>query len=131
MESVIDARDQIRIAEVRARLSDLTEDDPTPAEVALVIRLLRSFEGKVPAAADLLVGMLHDGEPGPVREQAHALKGSAANIGATALADLCADVEDQARVGVVADPATTSVRVRDEVAGALRAVAVIAGEYER
>ncbi|WP_328469645.1 Hpt domain-containing protein [Actinoplanes sp. NBC_00393] len=122
--------DEARVSGVRARLADITEGDPTPAEIALVLRLLRSFEGRVPAAADTLIGLLHDGDPGPVRDQAHSLKGSAANIGATALAELCASVEDQARAGTVADPAATADRVRAEVAGALRAVSVVTGDYQ-
>ncbi|MFC7533752.1 Hpt domain-containing protein [Actinoplanes sp. GCM10030250] len=130
MDGATGTRDETRLAGVRARLADLADDDPTPAELALMRRLLRSFENRAPAAADRLVGLLHDGDPGRVREQAHSLKGSASNIGATALADLCETVEDAARSGVVPEPATTADRVREEVAGALRAVSVVAGEYE-
>ncbi|MEU4426019.1 Hpt domain-containing protein [Actinoplanes sp. NPDC024001] len=122
--------DDSRVAAVRARLAEVIEDDPSPAEIALVRRLLHSFASKAPDAAGLLAALLRDGDPGRVRDQAHTLKGSAANIGATALADLCLAVEDQARAGTIADPADTTERLRTEVAAALRAVAVVAGEYE-
>ncbi|MBG0561050.1 Hpt domain-containing protein [Actinoplanes sp. NEAU-A11] len=126
----MDGDDESRVAAVRARIADLFGDEPTPAEIALIRRLLRSFEDRTAATAGTLIGLLDDGDPGLVRDQAHALKGSAANIGATALAGLCAAVEDEARAGTVADPAATADRVRAEVAGALRAVSVTAAEFE-
>ncbi|HWS32917.1 MAG TPA: Hpt domain-containing protein [Actinoplanes sp.] len=131
METATQPEDEARVAGVRARLTDLVEADPSPAELALVARLLNSFAAKAPASADLLVQLLRQGDAGPVREQAHSLKGSAANIGAMDLAALCAGVEDQARAGVVADPETTTAHLEREVGGAVRAVLVLAGEYEK
>ncbi|MEU4626419.1 Hpt domain-containing protein [Actinoplanes sp. NPDC023801] len=123
--------DQARLAGVRARLADLVEEDPSPAELALVLRLLRSFAARVPPAADELVQLLHEGDPTPVRDHAHSLKGSAANIGAGTLAALCGQVEDQARAGRITAPGPTGDRLRAEVDGALRAVHLLTGEYER
>jgi HPt (histidine-containing phosphotransfer) domain-containing protein len=128
MESVTEADDETRVAGVRARLADLTEGDPTPAETALLLRLLGSFEGRAQEAADVLADLLRHGDLADVRDQAHSLKGSAANIGATRLAGLCAAVEDQARAGRLADPRHTAARLHTEVAGALRAVSRLAGE---
>ncbi|KHD78804.1 hypothetical protein MB27_03250 [Actinoplanes utahensis] len=119
------------MAGVRARLADLVEAEPSPAERALVLRLLNSFAAKAPTAADQLIGLLHDGDPGPVRDLAHSLKGSSANIGATALAALCATVEDQARAGAVADARATAGRLRELLAESLHAVRTVAVEYER
>lgn len=118
-------------AGVRARLADLVGEEPSPAETALLGRLLRSFRERAPASADLLCDLLCEGDPGRVRDQAHALRGSAANIGATALAELCGGVEDQAGAGVVADPATTAARIRLELAAAVRAVAEVAHDYQQ
>lgn len=118
-----------RVAGVRARIAIIVDPDPTPAELALVVRLLRSFIAKTPAAVELLLDGFEAKDVATVRDQAHALKGSAANIGATALATLCAAVEDQARAGAVADPAGTAGRIRAEAAGAMEAVSVLADEY--
>jgi histidine phosphotransfer protein HptB len=121
-----------RIATVRARIGAITDSDPTPAELALVLRLLRNFVAKTPAAVEQVTASLENAAGlGVLRDQAHALKGSAANIGATGLAALCSAVEDQARAGAVTDPAGTAGRIRAEAAGALQAVAALADEYDR
>ncbi|SDT43866.1 Hpt domain-containing protein [Actinoplanes derwentensis] len=131
METATQPEDEARVAGVRARLADLVEADPSPAELALVARLLNSFAAKAPAASDLLLRLMYQGDAGLVREQAHSLKGSAANIGATRLAALYAGVEEQARAGIVTDPGTLTAHLELEVGGAVRAVLVLAGEYER
>ncbi|BCJ46378.1 hypothetical protein GCM10010168_60170 [Actinoplanes ianthinogenes] len=119
-----------RLATVRARIAAITDPDPTPAELALVLRLLRNFAARTPAAVDQVIAALQQTDLGVLRDRAHALKGSAGNIGATALAALCAALEDQARAGKVTDPAGTAGRIRAEAAGALRAVTALADEYE-
>ncbi|AEV83344.1 hypothetical protein ACWT_2322 [Actinoplanes sp. SE50] len=120
-----------RLATVRARIDAITEPDPSPAEIALVLRLLRSFAAKTPDAVDRLLDALTKDDPGLTRDEAHALKGSAANIGAAALAAVCSSVEDQARAGGVVDPAAAAGLIRTEAAGALRAVSALADEYAR
>ncbi|GIE78339.1 hypothetical protein Aph02nite_42890 [Actinoplanes philippinensis] len=131
METATQPEDLARVAGVRARLADLVEPKPSPAELALVLRLLRSFAAKAPLAADELVRLLHEGDPAPVREHAHSLKGSAANIGADGLAAICSRVEDAARAGAVTDPGPTGDRLRAETDGALRAVRALTVEFER
>jgi histidine phosphotransfer protein HptB len=131
METATQPEELARVACVRARLADLVAPEPTPAELALVLRLLRSFAAKTPPATDELVRLLHEGDPGPVREQAHSLRGSAANIGATELAALCSRVEDAARAGAVTDPGRTSDRLRAATDCAMRAVRTLTLEYER
>ncbi|KUL33361.1 Hpt domain-containing protein [Actinoplanes awajinensis] len=122
--------DEQRLAGVRARIAAITDPDPTPAELALVLRLLRSFAAKTPGAVEQLTTLLAGrADPGGIRDRAHALKGSAANIGATGLAAVCAALEDQARAGTVADPAGTADRIRSEATGALRAVSALAEEF--
>ncbi|GAA2702821.1 Hpt domain-containing protein [Actinoplanes palleronii] len=122
--------DEQRLAGVRARIAAITDPDPTPAELALVLRLLRSFAAKTPGAVEQLTTLLAGrADPGGIRDRAHALKGSAANIGATGLAAVCAVLEDQARAGAVADPARTADRIRSEATGALRAVSTLAEEF--
>jgi histidine phosphotransfer protein HptB len=131
MESAAPPGVDLRVAAVRARLTDLTGPVPDPTELAMVIRLLRSFTARTPAAAEVLIDLLSTDDAGRVRDQAHALKGSAANLGATALAAVCATVESRARDGVVCDPAATAAELRSEVAGALRAMDVLTTEYQR
>ncbi|GGN69365.1 hypothetical protein GCM10010112_34810 [Actinoplanes lobatus] len=130
METATPPEHEARVAEVRARLAEFAEGDPSPAERALVLRLLRSFTAKTPGAVDLLARLLEAGDPGPVSDPAHSLKGSAANIGAIRLADLCATVEDQARAGIVADPGRTVERLHAEADGALLAVQAVTARYE-
>ncbi|GAB2566898.1 hypothetical protein Aab01nite_45690 [Paractinoplanes abujensis] len=90
--------------EVRERLADIAGDDPGPGERALLGRLVRSFLEKNPAGVDQLAELLRGGDPGMLREHAHALKGSATNIGADSLARVFAEIEHAARDGVVPDP---------------------------
>jgi HPt (histidine-containing phosphotransfer) domain-containing protein len=131
METATQPEDLARVAGVRARLAELVEPMPSPAELALVLRLLRSFAAKASLAADELVQLLQAGDPGPVRDHAHSLKGSAANIGAVELAAFCSQLEDAARAGSVADPAPTGDQLRAVTDGALRAVRALTLEYER
>ncbi|MEV6347298.1 Hpt domain-containing protein [Actinoplanes sp. NPDC051851] len=122
--------DDGRLAAVRARIDAVTEGGPTDAEVALIVRLLRSFVTRTPDAVDRLAALLGDGDRDEIRDQAHGMKGSAANIGADALAALCGAIEDQARIGDVTNPAASLEEVRAEAAGAMRAVGALADEYE-
>ncbi|GIF14767.1 Hpt domain-containing protein [Actinoplanes teichomyceticus] len=123
--------DDERLAAVRARIEAILDPDPAPAELALALRLLRSFAARTPGAVQQVTALLEDpaADPEALLERAHSLRGSAANIGAAGLAGLCAGVEDQARAGTVADPAGTAGRIRAEAAGAVRAVSAVAEEY--
>ena len=78
----------------------------------------------------MLIDLLHAGDADRIRDQAHSLKGSAANLGATGLAAVCAGVEALAWEGEVSDPVVTAAELRSEVTGALQAMAVLTGEYE-
>ena len=124
------ADDDARAAAIRDRLADVLDPEPSPEELALVTRLLRSFAAKTPAAVDRLSELLAGGDLGLVREQAHSMKGSAANIGADALAALCATLEDQARDGAIPDPSGTAERIRVETVAALRAASAVADGYD-
>ncbi|MBW6434603.1 Hpt domain-containing protein [Actinoplanes hulinensis] len=130
METAGQPEHEARMTEVRARLAEFAEGDPSPAERALMLRLLRSFTARTPGAVDLLARLLEAGDPEPVSDHAHSLKGSAANIGAIRLAALCATVEDGARAGIVADPGHTVERLRAEAGGALLAVRAVTEGYE-
>lgn len=100
-----------RADEIRARLADITGPDPSTAELAVVGRLIRSFVAKTPVGVDRLAALLRGGETAQLRDHAHSLRGSAANIGAGTLAAIFADVEDAACAGVVPEPDLTLGRI--------------------
>ncbi|MCY1138388.1 Hpt domain-containing protein [Actinoplanes sp. Pm04-4] len=102
--------------EVRDRMADIAGPDPGPAEQALLGRLIRSYLEKTPAAVDRLGELLRGGDPAALREHAHAMKGSASNIGAATLSAVLAEVEQAAREGVVLDPDLTLGRIACEQA---------------
>ncbi|MGK5681999.1 Hpt domain-containing protein [Actinoplanes sp. URMC 104] len=102
--------------EIRKRLADIAGDEPGPAEQALLGRLLRSYLDKAPGGIDRLAELLRGGDPAALREHAHALKGSASNIGADGLAAVFAEIEHAARDGGVPDPDVTLGRVAAEQA---------------
>lgn len=104
-----------RLGQIRARLDDLAGPDPYEDERALLARLLRSFTVKTGPAVDQLAVALRDGDAEDVRERAHGLKGSAANVGAGTLAALFADLEHRARDGALPSPATGLDAVRAEL----------------
>ncbi|AGL16764.1 Hpt domain-containing protein [Actinoplanes sp. N902-109] len=84
---------------IRARLDEIGgTEHPGPGR-ALVARLLRSYVTKTPPGIDRLAELCRAGDVEGVRDQAHALKGSATNLGVTALAVLFAELESAARAG--------------------------------
>ncbi|WP_083448947.1 hybrid sensor histidine kinase/response regulator [Actinoplanes rectilineatus] len=99
---------------VRARLDDIGGPDPEPEERELLARLLNSFAAKTPPALDRLADSLTAGDTDAVRERAHALKGSASNVGFTALSELLADLEDLANAGRLPDAHPTLRSIRAE-----------------
>ena len=58
-----------------------------------------------------------------LRESAHAFKGSSVNVGATALSNLCRDIESSARVGDFASAAARMVDVEAAFTAAAAALA--------
>ena len=58
-----------------------------------------AFRGSVPARLAAVQSAVHDGGGPALVQAAHALKGSAGNIGATAVAALCSELEELGRTG--------------------------------
>jgi signal transduction histidine kinase/DNA-binding response OmpR family regulator/HPt (histidine-containing phosphotransfer) domain-containing protein len=81
----------------RSRLDELREYD-TP-DGAVVKAALDSFAEQAPGHLERLRSSLASGDAPAVRESAHALKGTASNVGALALAALAAEVEQAGRSG--------------------------------
>jgi HPt (histidine-containing phosphotransfer) domain-containing protein len=117
-----------RASGIRARLAQISGGEPTARERELLARLLRSWTAKTPAAVDRLADLLHDADITAVQEQAHALKGSAANLGITTLAGLFAEIEQEARAGQMPGSPAVLAAVRQEYALVEPVCAGIAGD---
>jgi HPt (histidine-containing phosphotransfer) domain-containing protein len=108
-----------------SRLEELLDLDP--GDPSMLLRFIDRFG---PNARATLAGMREAREAGTAHElgrAAHALKGSAANLGATHLAALCKEVEDFGDDGVVVEqPALVGVeRALDAAVKALESFAVV------
>jgi histidine phosphotransfer protein HptB len=98
-------------SDIRARLAEITGGAaPAGPERELLARLLTSYTSKTLTGIDQLETLIRGGDPVAVRDQAHALKGSAGNLGITSMATLFAGIEHAARDGHLPDPALTEVR---------------------
>ncbi|GAA1501193.1 hypothetical protein GCM10009827_009560 [Dactylosporangium maewongense] len=120
-----------RAAGISARLDDVAGPDPSPDDLAMLARLLTAFTTRTPPAVDRLAVAMHAGDTAAVHVQAHALKGSAANIGGTALADLLADLEQRARDGGLPDAGPALDRIRTEYTEVAAVCEALAGELSR
>lgn len=108
-----------------SRLEELLDLDP--GDPSMLLRFIDRFG---PNARATLAGMREAREAGTAHElgrAAHALKGSASNLGATRLAALCKEVEDLGEDGVVVDqPALVGVeRALDAAVKALESFAAV------
>lgn len=103
-----------RDAAIRARLADISDGEPTGPERQLLARLLTSFTRETPAGIDQLAERITAGDVTAVQYHAHALKGSATNIGVTGLAHLLDEVEAEARVGRLPNNPNTIAAIRTE-----------------
>ena len=108
-----------------ARLEELLDLDP--GDPSMLLRFIDRFG---PNARATLAGMREAREAGAAHElgrAAHALKGSASNLGATHLASLCKEVEDLGEDGVVVEqPTLVGVeRALDAAVKALESFAVV------
>ena len=104
--------DDRRLAELR----DLEPGDPS-----LLLRFIARFgDGTRQRIADLRAAH-SEGDAEAQGRIAHGLKGSASNLGASVLADVCKRVEDLGAAGRLADEALVA-RVEDEVDRATRAL---------
>ncbi|MCP2304562.1 ATP-binding protein [Actinokineospora globicatena] len=112
-----------RETEIRARLLEISGPNPPQEELDFLAHLLTSYTTKTPAALNALKAVITAGDTDATVVQAHTLKGSAANIGASGLAALFATVEQDAKAGRLS-PDLTDIRTEfDHVATACKAVA--------
>jgi len=112
-----------REAGIRLRLDELGGVE-TPTFRDLFASLLLSFADRAPGQLEQLEQACAAQDPDALERAAHSLKGSAANLGARALADLCFALEQRGRDGEV-PPAYALDPVRaelDAVCGTMRAL---------
>ncbi|OLF14810.1 response regulator [Actinophytocola xanthii] len=100
---------------IRARLDDLTGPHPSPEERALASELIGTFMSRTPGTIDLIAQAACRGDAAAVAMHAHALKGSAANIGADALSALAGEVEVEARGERLPEPSLARMREEFEL----------------
>ncbi|WP_374065087.1 response regulator [Actinokineospora auranticolor] len=116
---------QERATAIRTRLEELTGPDPSEPERALMAKLLTSFSVKSPTTLTELADSLNAGDKEQTATQAHTLKGAAANIGASTLAELFADLEDKARSATLPAAEPTLAPLRDELDLVIAAITLL------
>ncbi|GGK49950.1 hypothetical protein Ppa06_09690 [Planomonospora parontospora subsp. parontospora] len=104
-----------REASIRERLDELAGPDAGEDDWEMVDYLATSFVAKAPGALEELEEAVARGHAGDVEKRAHSLKGSAVNMGATALAELCARLEAQGRSGELSATVETLRPLREEL----------------
>ncbi|GAA5019505.1 hypothetical protein GCM10023258_07180 [Terrabacter aeriphilus] len=103
----------------RARLEELR--DLEPGDPSLLLRFLDRFSDSARQRLAELVAAHAAGDAEAAGRIAHGLKGSASNLGASALAEVCREVEEQGADGRLADEALVA-RVERELARATEAL---------
>ncbi|WP_337059795.1 hybrid sensor histidine kinase/response regulator [Kineococcus sp. G2] len=112
---------------VRARIADLGGAD-TDEDRLLFAQLLTSFVQRAPGAVAGLEESLAAADARELETRAHSLKGSAANLGAEVLAQLCADLEARARAGEAPAPGWAA-QLHEELERTCRTFAALAEEF--
>ncbi len=107
--------DDPRLAAVRQRVRDLG-DPASPEDDALVAVLLRAFVRRAPGMLADLDAAATAGDAPALAFAAHSLRGSALNVGADRLADLCRTLEDAARAGELGATGSVLRRLHAELA---------------
>src|SRR6478736_2582768 len=110
------------------RLDELRDLDP--GDPSLLLRFIDRFRSGARQRLSDLVDARAEGDAEMQGRIAHGLKGTASNLGASALADLCHQIEDLGAAGRLADEALVA-RVEDEVDRAARALEEYAAALRR
>jgi CheY-like chemotaxis protein/HPt (histidine-containing phosphotransfer) domain-containing protein len=98
----------------RSRLDKMLRGDPS-----LIREILQMFIEDTKENLEKLAGFIDEGDAESAVRTAHALKGSAGNIGAERFSAICRDIETSAREGSL-EAALSSVEKAREEFGALR-----------
>jgi signal transduction histidine kinase/CheY-like chemotaxis protein/HPt (histidine-containing phosphotransfer) domain-containing protein len=117
--------------DIRARMRELTDDDPTPQELELVGRVLGSFCTKAPDTLERLADAVAGGDAPAAVGAAHTLTGAAGNVGAAVLARLSGEFESRARAGLPGDAGDELARLRVELDRVVAAVSAVRHQLGR
>jgi HPt (histidine-containing phosphotransfer) domain-containing protein len=93
-------------------LLDITGGDPE-----FLDELIDTFLSDAEAQLAAMRQAIADGDETALLRPAHSLKSNSTNVGATALAELCREIEADARAGGVPDAEARVSRVAAELAG--------------
>ena len=91
----------------------------------LLAAMVEAFVAELAPITDQLRGAADTGDGAALAQQAHRLRGAAANLGATELAHLCAHVESSAGAGELAG---TPAQVEAMITTAAAVAKALAGE---
>ncbi|WP_345005419.1 hybrid sensor histidine kinase/response regulator [Dactylosporangium siamense] len=111
--------------EIRTRVGELIDDEPTPQELELISRLLGGFCTNAPDTLARLATVVAAGDAPAVVGVAHTLTGAAGNVGATTLARLSRDLETRARAGQLTAAEDDLAAMRHELDRVVTAVAAV------
>ncbi len=118
-----------REALVHRRLHEVAGPDPLDEDLDLFSSILRSFVERSPSLLDDLTDAVLHRSIDVVEDQAHKLKGSAANLGGAHLAELLDHIERMSRLGQ--RPTAYDLEpVRAELVDLRRSLTVVAGGLE-
>ncbi len=124
------AQPEDREADVRLRLADLGEPD-SDEDNALLASLLRSFLQRAPDTLRELHSALEAGEAADAEQLAHALKGSALNLGANNLGLLCDQLEAHSRSNKLAATRPVLFRAHKELNAVTPVLRALAAELDQ
>lgn len=96
----------------------------------LLTQLLLSFVERARGSFDLLSSAIQQEDSSQVEFLAHGLKGSALNLGANVLGQLCQTLEAQARSGCVEAAEPLQEQIRQELAAVSAVMTAVAGELQ-
>jgi CheY-like chemotaxis protein/anti-sigma regulatory factor (Ser/Thr protein kinase) len=103
-------------AAIRSRLGDLGGPDPTDAERDVLAEMLHALRTRLPETIERMDTAIRESDGALLARAAHGMKGSAANIGAAALAELTGDLETRAREGRLQNTGPVFASVREQAA---------------
>ena len=116
-------------AAIRSRLGDLGGPDPTDAERDVLAEMLHALRTRLPETIERMDTAIREGDGALLARAAHGMKGSAANIGAAALAELTGDLETRAREGRLQDTGPVLASVREQAALLATILDRLGGEF--
>ena len=114
-----DMEDEINRTALR-RLMDVMGGDPADLE-----EILSDFEEDGPALSRQITDAAASSDAGALRIAAHSLKSNARDLGATHLADLCAELEDMAAADQTEGASAMAARIAEAEAAARLALSRI------